>query len=181
PPAPSRSSRRTWRWSSRLSATWRPRGSVPARACRHCVPRPRPRWACPDRRGQPVTSAAGGGPRHRERAAWSARSWSVPAVGLEERPGRVRAAVALLDATQTPADLGGGGGSPVVARRGHLLARQRLRDPVRAGGGILRQVVPAALTGPERVQRRHLVHPVAELRQQAATDLPVAGVVRAVG
>src|SRR5690606_29724999 len=108
------------------------------------------------------------------------RRRSVPAVGLPELPGRLRTAVPVLDVAQSPADLGGGVGLPVGAGGGHLVARQRLRDAVRAGSRVVRLVVPPTLAAPERVQRRHLVQAEPELGEQCAPDRPVAGVLLAV-
>src|SRR5690606_25962634 len=75
----------------------------------------------------------------------------VPAGVLEVLPGAARRVVPVLDVVQTPLDLRGRVGLPVVAVRGHLAAGLRLRDAVRAGRvGRLR--VPAALPRPQLVQ-----------------------------
>ena len=58
---------------------------------------------------------------------------SVVAVVLEVGPGTTGRLVPALDVAEPPLDLGGRVGPPVVRDRGHLAARQRLRDTVRAG------------------------------------------------
>src|SRR6266567_5044206 len=52
--------------------------------------------------------------------------YSVVTVRLPERPGAARIAIAGLDITESPLDLGGRIRHPVRARRGHLVAGQGL-------------------------------------------------------
>src|ERR1700733_13795471 len=75
----------------------------------------------------------------------------VVAVGFFEGPGATGISVDALDVPQAPPDLGGRIRLPVRARAGHLAARQRLRDAVRAAG-VLRVVAPAALPVPDVLQ-----------------------------
>src|SRR6202012_3969767 len=73
----------------------------------------------------------------------------IISVGELEIPRAAGGAVNGLDVSEAPLDLGGRVGLPVRARAGHLRAGQRLRDAVRAGGRVLRLVVPAALPVPD--------------------------------
>src|ERR1700721_4678964 len=67
----------------------------------------------------------------------------VVTVCLPERPRATRVAIACLDVSQPPLDLGGRIRHPVRARRGHLVSRQGLRNAVSAAG-IFGVVPPAA-------------------------------------
>src|SRR2546430_11482037 len=60
---------------------------------------------------------------------------------LPERPGAARIAIAGLDISQPPLDLGGRVRHPVRARGGHLVPGQSLRNAVRTAG-ILGVVPP---------------------------------------
>src|SRR4029453_4756387 len=73
---------------------------------------------------------------------------SVPAVGLRVGPGVAGAAVRVLDVVQPPLDLGDRVGAPVRSVLGHPVARERLRDAVRARGRVVGVVLPARLAGP---------------------------------
>src|SRR5262249_46444862 len=86
----------------------------------------------------------------------------VPAGGLGVRPGIARGAVAVLDVTVAPLDLGRGVVLPVGTGAAHLRARLGLRDAVGAGGvgGVH---VPAALPVPQ-------VDDAAELRARAPPE-----------
>src|ERR1035437_2639968 len=75
----------------------------------------------------------------------------VIAVGFLEGPGAAGVPVDVLDVAQSPPDLGRRIGLPVRACAGHLAARQRLRDAVRAAG-VFRVVAPAALPVPDVLQ-----------------------------
>ena len=68
------------------------------------------------------------------------------------RPGGAGRAVAALDVADTPVDLGDRVRAPVGTGRGHLGARQRLRDAVGARGGVLGVGVPLRLAVPQEDQ-----------------------------
>src|SRR5580658_2313888 len=76
------------------------------------------------------------------------KSRLVVPVGFLESPRAARIPVYLLDVAQSPPDLGGRIRLPVRPGAGHLAARQRLGDAVRAAG-VLRVVHPAALPVPQ--------------------------------
>src|SRR5580704_12402790 len=95
----------------------------------------------------------------------------IISVGELEIPRAAWGAVNGLDVSEAPLDLGGGVRLPVRARAGHLRARQRLRDAVRAGVRVFRLVVPAALPIPDVEQAaplRRLAE--AERRQHVVRD-----------
>src|SRR5690606_8801464 len=101
---------------------------------------------------------------------------SVPVVRLEEGPRAAWRVVATLDVGEPPLDLRHRIRLPIRAVLGHLVAWQCLRDSVRAGGLVLRPLVPAALLGPQLVQAGHLVEAEACVQQERASQRPVAAV-----
>src|SRR4051794_16165268 len=76
----------------------------------------------------------------------------VPAGALRVRPRPARGAVPPLDVAEAPLDLGRRVRLPVRRDRGHLAARQGLRDAVRAAAGVGGVRVPAALPLEQLVQ-----------------------------
>src|SRR5215472_11733466 len=86
-------------------------------------------------------------------------------------PGGRRRAVTVLDVPKAPPDLGPGRGAPVPPGRGHLRARNRLRNAVGTRVGVERVHVPAALAIPEWVQVAELAPSPVEVVQQPAGDL----------
>ena len=82
---------------------------------------------------------------------------SVPTVGALEAPRTTGGAVPVLHVLDAPGDLGRRVGAPVVAVAGHLAAGQRLRDAVRARGGVRGVDVPVALADDDVVEALVLV------------------------
>src|SRR5277367_603540 len=103
----------------------------------------------------------------------------VVTMRLPERPGAARIAIAGLDISQPPLDLGGRVGHPVRARTSHLAPGQRLRNAVRAAG-ILGVVPPAAFPRVDVVQAAEIrARAPAERREHVVRDaLGRAGVRR---
>src|SRR5689334_16844662 len=98
----------------------------------------------------------------------------VPTHVLRVAPRAARGAVATLDVAETPLDLSGRVGLPVAAGRGHLLARQGLRDAVRTRAAVLGLVVPAAFPLPQLLEAGELGDLEAGFEHQGAADGPVA-------
>src|SRR5258708_32814797 len=73
----------------------------------------------------------------------------MPPCFVPEAPGFAGRAVSALDVPEAPLDLSAGVRLPVRPGTGHLVARQSLRNPVRAAG-IGRCDAPATLVLPHR-------------------------------
>src|ERR1700761_5344865 len=86
----------------------------------------------------------------------------IPVVRLPERPGPAGVVVAGLDVAEAPGDLGGRAGLPVRTGRGHLAAREGLRDAVGAAAGVGGRLAPVALVVPHGEQRRPAGAPALE-------------------
>src|SRR5689334_5178042 len=92
-------------------------------------------------------------------------------------PSATRSAVAVLDVVETPLDLRGRVGLPVVPKRRHLLAGQRLRDAERPGTAVGGLVVPATLPGEQLVEAGELINLESGVEHQRTPGLPSAAVV----
>src|SRR3954470_16717403 len=73
------------------------------------------------------------------------RSVPVRRTGLPRRPGVARVAIGHLDVPEAPLDLGQRVRAVVRTELRHLARRQRLRDAVGAGAGVLGEPAPVAL------------------------------------